>query len=81
MAFLKHGTCPVLRDWLIMDVIMSIRESRHWNKRVVGIGSRGQDLDGVDKAIFLISSDDTSPKSSKFDISLLIKQTSYKIIM
>ena len=40
MAFLKLvGTCPVLRDWLIMDVIMSIRESRHWNKRVVGIGS------------------------------------------
>ena len=61
MTFLKHvGTCPVLRDWLIMDVIMSIRESRHWNKRVVGIGSRRQDLDRKDKTIFLISSDDTS---------------------
>ena len=39
IAFLKHvGTCPVLRDWLIMDVIMSIRESRHWNKRLVDNG-------------------------------------------
>ena len=36
---------------------------------MVGIGSRGQDLDGEDKT------DDTSLKALKFDISLLIKQT------
>ena len=47
--------------------------------RVVGIGSRGQDLDGEDKTIFLISSDDASLKSLQFDISLPIKQTSFKI--
>ena len=58
---------------MIMDVIMSIRESRHWNKTVVvRIGSRGQDLDGEDKTIFLISSDGTCLKALKFDISLLI---------
>ena len=56
-----------IRDWLIMDVILSMRESRHWNKRLVGIGPRGQDLDGEDKTIFLISSDDTCVKALKFD--------------
>ena len=55
-----------MRGWLIMNVIMSTRESRHWNKTGVGIGSRGQDLDGVDKTIFLMSSKDTSLKSLKF---------------
>ena len=45
----------------------------------MGIGSRGQDLDGEDKTIFLISSNDKSLKALKFDISLLIKQTSFKI--
>ena len=47
----------------------------------MGIGSRGQDLDGEDKTIFLISSGNTSLNSLKFDISLIIKQTSFKIIM
>ena len=54
---------PVLRDCLIMEVIMSMRESRQWDKRVVEIGSRGQDLDGEDKTSFLISSDYTSLKA------------------
>ena len=69
MAFIKHGPCPVLRDCLLMDVIKSIRESTHWNKRVLRIGSRGQGLDGEDKTNFLIPSLN----------SLLIKQTSFQI--
>ena len=46
---------------------------------MTGIGSRGQDLDGEDKTFFLISSDDTSLKAFKFDVLLLIKQTSFQI--